>query len=303
MKLDIPLPRKLTLRLPRIPVNVRLPALRRRAQTVIGLHMNDKVIRLIGLDGEYKPIFEPVEVEIAGKDKEAVLREIVQTYNLSGKKVCACVPVNDGLLKFQKYPSTMSKKDLQNAIEWSAKREIAAMREETYYDYYVMEKPEDKQIGVVLVLSRKETVESIKNMLSNCGLKLYVLDYEVVSILNYGLYHKLPLPFSILYVDYNYSILATYSSANISYSVTYWNFKEALLNNDEESLEGFFAEIRNIVVLNDLSSMYVAGPILAEEEMLLRIMENLPVLGLLDTEGIKPNFFVPYILSIRGMEE
>ncbi|MCS7307427.1 MAG: pilus assembly protein PilM [Aquificaceae bacterium] len=265
--------------------------------------MNDKVIRLVSLDSECKPMFEPIEVNIAGKNKEDVLKEIVRTYNLSGKKVCACVPVNDGLLKFQKYPSTMSKKDLESAIEWSAKREITAMREETYYDYYVMEKADDKNIGVVLVLSRKETVENIKNMLNNCGLKLHVLDYEVVSILNYGLYHKIPLPFSILYVDYNYSILATYASANISYSVTYWNFQEALLNNDEESLEGFFAEIRNIVVLNDLSSMYVAGPILTEEEMLLRVMENLPVLGLLDTEGIKPNFFIPYTLSIRGTEE
>ena len=72
---------------------------------------------------------------------------------------------------------------------------------------------------------------------------------------------------------------------------------------DEESFESFFTEIRNIVILNDLSNMYVAGPILAEEELLSSLMENLPILGLLDLEEAKPNFFIPYILSIRGLEE
>ncbi|MEN3028036.1 MAG: hypothetical protein ABDH29_02195 [Aquificaceae bacterium] len=161
---------------------------------------------------------------------------------------------------------------------------------------------EDKNVGVVLVLSRKETVENIRRLIEVPGLKLTVLDYEVVAIINYGLYHKLPIPFSILYVDYNYSILTTYSPTNISYYVTYWSFLEFLRSQEEESIESFFAEIRNIVVLNDLSSMYVAGPILAEEEMLTRIMENLPILGLLDIEGIKPNFFIPYTLSIRGQK-
>ncbi len=284
-------------------LSLSLPSLGKKTKTVIGLHYTDKVIRLLELKKDKKPISEPIEVSLEGKDRERVLRELVQEHGLSGKMAAVCIPVNDGLLKFYKYPASMSKKDLQSAIEWSIKRELSAMREETYYDYFILEPGvEEKQVGVVLVLSRKETVEGIRKMVESAGLKLHTLDYEVVSIINYGLYHKLPVPFSILYIDYSYSILTTYSPTNVGYYVTYWSFSEFLKSRDEESLESFFAEIRNIVVLNDLSSMYVAGPILAEEEMLTRIMENLPILGLLDLEELKPNFFIPYILSIRGME-
>jgi len=284
-------------------LSLSLPSLGKKTKTVLGLHYTDKVIRLLELGKDKKPLSEPIEVNLEGKDKEKVLREVVQKYGFSGKWVTACIPVNDGLLKFYKYPASMSKKDLQSAIEWSIKRELSAMREETYYDYFILEPgAEGKQVGVVLVLSRKETVESIREVVENAGLKLHTLDYEVVAIINYGLYHKLPVPFSILYIDYNYSILTTYSPDNISYYVTYWSFSEFLKSRDEESLESFFAEIRNIVVLNDLSSMYVAGPIIADEEMLTRIMENLPILGILDLEELKPNFFISYILSIRGME-
>ncbi|MEZ0360829.1 MAG: pilus assembly protein PilM, partial [Hydrogenobacter sp.] len=88
----------------------------------------------------------------------------------------------------------------------------------------------------------------------------------------------------------------------VSYFVIPWSYTEYLNRKDEQSLENFFAEVRNIVVINDLSSVYIAGPILSEENLLTRVLENLPILGLLDIEGIKPNFFIPYTLSIRGME-
>ncbi|MCS7195786.1 MAG: pilus assembly protein PilM [Aquificaceae bacterium] len=294
---------RLALRLPRVKLSLPLPTVGKKVQTITGLHITEKTLRLLELDREKKLTSEPLEISIEGEDRVALLKKVVQERGLSGRGVCACVPVNDGLLKFYKYPTTMSRKDLESAIDWSIKRELTAMKEETYYDYSIIEpKAEDKHVGVVLVFSRKETVEAIKNLIEAAGLQLKVLDYEVVAIINYGLYHKLPVPFTILYVDYNYSILTTYSPLNVSYYVTYWSFLEFLRSHEEESIESFFAEIRNIVVLNDLSSMYVAGPILAEEEMLMRIMENLPILGLLDIEGIKPNFFVPYTLSLRGLE-
>lgn len=284
-------------------ISLPLPPILRGVKTVVGLHITDKVIRLLEVDKDGKPVIEPIELKLEGKDKETALREIISEYKLSSKRVVTCVPVNDGLLKLYKYPKSMSKKDLQSAIEWSIKREISAMKEETYYDYFLLdEASEEKQIGVVTVISRKETVENIRKLIESVGLKLHILDYEIIAIINYGLYYKFPVPFSILYIDYNYSILVTYSRTNISYYVNYWNYSEFRESGDEESLENFFAEMRNIVVLNDLSSMYVAGPIIADEDMLTRIMENLPILGLLDLEGVKPSFFIPYILCIRGME-
>jgi type IV pilus assembly protein PilM len=88
----------------------------------------------------------------------------------------------------------------------------------------------------------------------------------------------------------------------VAYFVTPWDYTEYLKTRDEPSLENFFAEIRNILIINDLTNIYIAGPILSEEELLTRVLENLPILGLLDIENLKPNFFIPYTLSLRGME-
>lgn len=284
-------------------LSLPLPSLGKKAKTIVGLHYTDKYIRLLELGKDKKPISEPIEVSFEGRDKGTVLKEVVQEHGLSGKTASVCMHVNDGLLKFYRYPRNINKKDLHNAIEWSIKKELSAMKEETYYDYFILEPgAEEKQLGVVLVFSRKETVEDIRKMVEDAGLKLHILDYEIIAIVNYGLYHNLPIPFSILYIDYTYSILASYSPTNISYYLSYWSLVDFMKSKDEESLENFFTEIRNIAVLNDLSSMYVTGPILTEEGMVAKIMENLPVLGLLDLEELKPNFFIPYMLSIRGME-
>jgi type IV pilus assembly protein PilM len=270
----------------------------------LAVQVTNRVLRVLELGKDRRPTFEPVEVSLDGADKLETFRRIVNERGLSGKSAITCLSVDDALMKFYKYPASMSSKDLQNAIDWSIKRELSAIREETLHDYYILEKrPEDKHVGVILVLSRKETVDNLKRMFESVGIKLAIIDFEIVATVNYGLYFRLPVPFSILYMDYNYSTLTTYSPMNVSYSVFHWGYGDFLKSQDEESIEGFFAEVRNIIVLNDLSSMYIAGPILGEEDLLTRVMENLPVLGLLDVEGIKPNFFLPYILSIRGMEE
>ena len=291
---------KLSLKLP----SFKLPSFGRASKTVLGMQMTDKVIRIIELGKDKKPLWEPIEMILEGKSKEDALNEIVQRYKLSGKSVSLCLPTKEGLLKFYKYPATISKKDLYEAIEWSVKREKTSMKEELYYDYFVLEPAGDgKQIGVVLALTRKETVENIKKLLNKVGLSLHVLDYEIVSLINYGMYYKLPTPFSILYVDYDYSILITYSGTNIAYSEVLWNLLDYLTREDEESFENFVSEIRNIIILNDITSLYIAGPSLAYENVIAKLMENIPVLGLLDLENLKPHFHIPYILSIRGMEE
>lgn len=293
MKLSFKLP---TLKLPSINFKPKV-------KTYIGLQLTDKVLRVLELDREKKPLWEPVEVSLEGKNKEDVLRDIVQRYGLYGKSVSICVPANEGLLKFYKYPANISRNDLQSAIEWSIRRERSSIKEELYHDYYIIDqKLKGNQVGVVVVFSRKETVENIKSILNKVGLKLYVLDYEVITIVNYGLYHQLPLPFSILYIDYDYALFTIYSPENMAYSQIPWSFSDYLLRENEEYLDNFFAEVRNLIVLNDITSLYVAGPILSYENLVSKMMENIPILGLLDLEGLKPNFFIPYTLSIRGME-
>ncbi|SNZ14982.1 pilus assembly protein PilM [Hydrogenobacter hydrogenophilus] len=283
---------------------LKLPTLR-KTKVSLSVQITDRVLRMLDLNEEKKPIFD-LEVRWEGKsesEKLSILKTYVERYNLKDRAVISCLPVNDGLLKFYKYPATMSQKDLKHAIDWAVKRELSMIKEGTLHDYFVLEREKDaKNVVMLLVLAREEAVNNLKKLIESAGMRLKILDYEVITIINYGLYNKVAIPFSVLYIDYGYVLLVTYSPLNVAYFVTPWDYTEYLKTKDEHYLENFFAEVRNILIINDLTNIYIAGPILSEEELLTRILENLPILGLLDIEGLKPNFFIPYTLSLRGME-
>ncbi|AHE96166.1 pilus assembly protein PilM [Thermocrinis ruber] len=272
----------------------------------MALQVGKSFIRLLDLGEDGKPIFQPQEIIFEDGDenkKLSALKKIVAEYGLQGHKVIAALPATDGILKLYKYPSKISQKDLDSAIEWIIKRELTQIKEEATYDYFILHG--EDALSVALVLARAESVNRLANLISSAGLKPEIIDYEVLAIANYGIYHKLALPFSILYIDYDYSILLTYSPSNISYSVINWDYlgyikKAESHSTSEELLENFIAEVRNLIVINDIFNVYIAGVILSNQSFLDYMLENLPILGLLDAGELPPNFFVPYILSLRG---
>ena len=52
-------------------------------------------------------------------------------------------------------------------------------------------------------------------------------------------------------------------------------------------------------MINDIFNLYVAGVALNDESFTEYILENLPILGLLDAGELPPNFFITYTLSLR----
>jgi type IV pilus assembly protein PilM len=275
------------------------------AKNYLALQVGKSFIRLLELGEDGKPIFQPQEIIFENGDenkKLSALKKVMAEYGLKGHKVIASLPATDGILKLYKYPSKISQKDLNTAIDWVIKKEISQIKEETVYDYFIL-RGEDA-ISVALVLARAESVNRLTNLISSAGLKPEIIDYEVLAIVNYGIYHKLALPFSILYIDYDYSILLTYGPSNISYSVIHWDYlgyskRARSSSTSEELLETFLAEVRNLIVINDIFNVYIAGVALNNESFLEYILENLPILGLLDAGELPPSFFIPYTLSLR----
>jgi type IV pilus assembly protein PilM len=273
------------------------------AKNYLALHVGKSFIRLLELGKDEKPIFQPQEIIFEDGDenkKLSALKKIVAEYGLQGHKVIAALPATDGILKLYKYPSKISQKDLNSAIEWRIKSELIQIKEEATYDYFILHG--EDTLNLALVLARAESVNRLTNLISSAGLKPEIIDYEVLAIVNYGIYHKLALPFSILYIDYDYSILLTYSPSNISYSVIPWDYlgySKKAGSSSEGLLDNFVAEARNLIVINDILDVYIAGVVLNDQSFLDYILENLPILGLLDVGELPPNFFVPYILSLR----
>lgn len=291
--------------LERIRTLTFLPFKVKGAKNYLALQVGKSFIRLLELGEDGKPVFQPQEIIFENGDenkKLSALKKIVAEYGLQGHRVIASLPATDGILKLYKYPSKISQKDLNTAIDWVIKRETSQIKEETAYDYFIL-RGEDAT-SVALVLARAESVNRLTNLISSAGLKSEIIDYEVLAIVNYGIYHKLALPFSILYIDYDYSILLTYSPSNISYSVIHWDYlgyskKTGSSSTSEELLETFLAEVRNLIVINDIFNVYIAGVALNNESFTEYILESLPILGLLDAGELPPNFFIPYTLSLR----
>jgi type IV pilus assembly protein PilM len=275
------------------------------AKNYLALQVGKSFIRLLELGEDGKPIFQPQEIIFEDRNenkKLSALKKIVAEYGLQGHRVIAVLPATDGILKLNKYPSKISQKDLNTAIDWVIKRETSQIKEETVYDYFIL-RGEDA-LSVALVLARAESINRLTNLISSAGLKPEIIDYELLAIANYGIHHKLALPFSILYIDYDYSILLTYSPSNISYSVIHWDYLEYIKkagssSTYEELLESFLTEVRNLIVINDIFNVYIAGVGLGNESFTEYILENLPILGLLDAGELPPNFFIPYTLSLR----
>ncbi len=289
------------LALPKIKLP-KLPTLGTKRGTSLAVYVTDRFVRLLELDPSLKPTFEPIEQGWENKredEKKILLKQIVERNGLLGREVISCLTARDGILKVQRYPSSMPKKDMMDALNWYIRSEIAQIKEETVYDFYI-DRSSDKYVQAIITIARKNTVDKLKEFLEAGGLKPKIIDYEIVAIINYGLHMKLPLPFAVLYVDKHNTILVYYGESSISFNEITFDFKLAI--EDPIILEQFVIEVRNLLVINEISSVYLAGAVIEHQEMLENIMSNLPILGLLDLEDLPSSFFIPYTLSIRGLE-
>ncbi len=292
------------LALPQIKVpRFQLPSLGGKKEVSLAVYVTDSFVRLLELNPSKEPAFPPVEQEWEGKreeEKKIILRQLVERNGLLGRDVISCLTARDGILKVQRYPSTMPKKDMMDALNWYIRSEVAQIKEETVYDFYINQSS-DKYVQALITIARKSTVDKLKEFLEAGGLNPRIIDYEVVAIINYGLYMNLPAPFAILYIDKHSTMLVYYGETSISFNEITFDFK--LAENDTTILEQFLIEVRNLLVINEISSVYLAGAIIENQEMLDNVMSNLPILGLLDLENLPSSFFIPYTLSIRGLEE
>jgi len=289
---------------------VQIPNLGRifgRTKTGLAVYLTDKVLRVLEIDNSRKPTIQPIEVfwEHQGEEeRRRTLENVVEANRLKGKEVVSCINAGEGILRFHRYPAAMSKKDLSDAISWQIKSGTQQIKEETVFDYYFLERdPDDRYVKVVITIASRNAVDKLANLLSSVGLKPKIIDYEVVAIINYGLSINLPSPFSILYVDYHESMLVYHSKNSISYSKIDFIYGQYKNTGDTTLLDSFLIEVRNQLVINEISNIYVAGPVISDEQTLDTVMTNLPVLGILDLEEVPPSFLIPYALAIRGLEE
>ncbi|AAC07871.1 hypothetical protein [Aquifex aeolicus] len=283
----------------------RLPSLSLSPKTSLSVFLTPEFVRIMEVDREGNNTFEPVEVDLSGKSETErlnLLAEKVNELGIRGKVAHTCITARNGILKVQKFPSTLGKKELQEAIDTMINIEKENLKEESIYDYFIQE-TEDKKFKIVyLVLVRKLAYENLKKFLEGAGLRLGIVDFEITTLVNAGLHLNLKIPFAILYVDFHESIFLYYTDQSLTYNVLNFSFREYLETKEEFILEDFFIEVKNQLIINEVSTLYLAGKAVEYDEVLDKILTNLPILSPLEPPNASASFLIPYILCMRGFE-
>ncbi|NPB07701.1 MAG: pilus assembly protein PilM [Aquificae bacterium] len=287
---------------------VSLPSLSlgRGRRTSLAVYVTPEVLRILELNSEKKPTFQPVEEFWEGKgdaEKLQILQRYVYELGLKGKKAHTCITAKNGILKIQRFPASLPKKDLEEAIKTFVEVEKANIKEESLHDYYIWDAEENKFKIVTLVIVRRSVFERLKELIEKAGLELGIVDYEITAIVNGGLSFNLRKPFAILYVDYHESVIVYYTGQTIVYNLLNFTLRDYMHTKDEYMLEDLLVEVRNILTVNEINAIYLAGMVIEQDDILDILMTNLPILSLLEPEHMKASFFIPYVLSLRGLEE
>ncbi len=280
-------------------------SLGRGVRTALSVYITPELLRILELNSEKRPVFRPVEHIWEGKtdeEKLAILKKYVQQYKLKGKAAHTCITAKNGILKIQKYPANLPKKDLDEAIRTFVQVEKENLREDSIADYYIWESEDGNYRIVAFVIVRKLVYEKLREIIENSGLNLGIVDFEVTAIVNGGLEFNLKKPFAILYVDYHESIFVYYTGTSVVYNILSFSMKDYLETKDEIILQDFLIEVRNILTVNEVTAIYLTGKVIEDNDLLDILMTNLPILSLLEPENLNASFFIPYTLCVRGIE-
>jgi len=283
----------------------KLPSLSFSPKTSLSIFLTPEFLRIMEIDKEGNPTFDPVEIDLSGKSEVERLNLLIEKVNelgIKGKVVHTCITARNGILKVQKFPSTLGKRELKEAIDTMITIEKENLKEESIYDYFIQETEDGKFKIVYLVLVRKIAYENIRRFLEGAGLKLGIIDYEITTLVNAGFHFNLRIPFAILYIDFHESIFLYYTGQSLTYNVLNFSFREYLETQEEFMIEDFFVEVKNQLIINEVSTLYLAGKAIENDEILDKILTNLPVLSPLEPPNASASFLIPYILCMRGFE-
>ena len=97
--------RNININLPKVPIG-------RGSKTALSVYLTPELLRILEINSDGKPVFQPVEYIWEGKNEEeklAILKRYVQQYNLKGKTAHTCITAKNGILKLQRYPANLRK--------------------------------------------------------------------------------------------------------------------------------------------------------------------------------------------------
>jgi len=280
---------------------------RKKTKNVFTFFVDSNFYRILSYDSNYQPLIPPTEktfVDEVPLEQELIeigefvtqLKEKVDIRNVS---FGTYVPSQYGLLRLYTFPGNLSKNEVLQALNLYIQQEI----EETYrdknvvYSYAFLDRKSDEPYRVLVAIVEKEPINTLLAWADSYGINLDVISFEPTCLINLGFLKNLPQPFSILYTDINKIILLSYQRDRVLYEVFPYLFSHD--ETFEDTLNMLIWDIRNYIVLNDLTNLFLAGIVVEYENITQYFLERLPIFGIISIDVFPNRYSLLYTLGER----
>ena len=267
--------------------------------------VENEFVRILGVNEKLEKLFPPFEkdyseegnIELQLQDVSDFLKENFQ--NFKEISIGTYLPTRYGILRLYTFPRSLKKRELLNSIELYIQEEIAEVfpDKEVVYSFDILDTGPEEPYKVVVAILDKEVVDLLVNWSMELNINLEILSFEPICVINFGLLKQLPQPFSIIYTEKNKILVVSYGKTKINYET--FPYSLSLESGFEEALNMLIWDIRNYIVLNDLSNIFLGGIVLEYNHLTEFFLERLPIFGLLSIDKFPERYSLLYTLGVR----
>ena len=288
---------------------LNIPLLGKKQRVVFPFVVDSVFYRGLSFDSEHRILLKPFEKtypeettfeEVLEQFKEELKELKLQREELLKKAVFGTyIPARFGLVRIYTFPRTIKKAELLQSVELYIQEDISENfpHTEVLYSYDILESSENEPYRVLVTIVESEIVRKIESVFEELDLNLEVISYEPVCLINFGLLKGLPEPFTILYTERNKILIVSYRRDNILYETFSYLFSEDKVA--EDLLNLIIWDIRNYIVLNDISNIYLAGIVTEYEHLTEFFLEKLPIFGIVSVDKVPDRYALVYTLGER----
>jgi len=292
------------------PLNkLKLPLLSKREKVVFPFVVDTVFYRGLSFNSNYQTLIKPFErtypeettiEEVLEHLKEELKELMVQKPKLFANAVFGTyIPARFGLVRIYTFPKTIKRNELIQSVDLYIQEDISENfpHTEVLYSYDILDSNENEPYRVLVTVVESEIIRKIEEVFEELGLELEVISYEPVCLINLGLLKGLPEPFTILYTERNKILIVSYRRDNILYETFSYLFSEDKVA--EDLLNLIIWDIRNYIVLNDISNIYLAGIVTEYEHLTEFFLEKLPIFGIVSIDKFPDRYALTYTLGER----
>ncbi|HIC09515.1 MAG TPA: hypothetical protein EYO62_05645 [Aquificales bacterium] len=280
-----------------------------RTKQVFPFAVDNLFYRGIAFNKKYKPIVKPFEkvypeetsIDVVLEDLKEEIENIKESLEipLNKFKFGTYIPTRYGFLKIYSLAKNVSKAELIRTIELYIEEDINENfpGKEVVYAYDFLKTEKDEPYRVLITIVESEIIQKLETWAENIGIRLDIISYEPICLINLGLLKGLPIPFTILYTDVNKILVLAYQKDRILYEEFSYVFSPDKMAEDVLNL--IIWDIRNYIVLNDLSNIYLAGVVTEYEHLMEYFLEKLPIFGIVSIDVFPERYSLLYTLGER----